>query len=115
MAGPGKTPLRHAMQQNDDRTPRLAAEVAAMAANVGLKLEAPIMASLAQQIAREPPETERDAKRQTLAMLRTIALGKVTRLGGAGVAKRYLTISAGDCLRCAILSSRGLCAWSTGG
>jgi transcriptional regulator with XRE-family HTH domain len=80
MAGPGKTPLRHAIPQNDDRTLRLATEVAAMAADVGLKLDAPIVASLAQQIAREPPEAERDAKRQTLAMLRAIALGKVTRL-----------------------------------
>jgi DNA-binding XRE family transcriptional regulator len=76
MAGPGKTPLRHALPQDDDRLPRLVREVARMGKDVGFGLTSDMITNLAQLIAREPPEAERDAKKQTLAMLRAIALGQ---------------------------------------
>ncbi len=76
MAGPGKTPLRHALPQDDDRMPRLARDVARMGKDVGYKLTSEMIINLARLIAREPPEAERDAKKQTLAMLRAIALGQ---------------------------------------
>lgn len=79
MAGPGKTPLQHAMPQQD-RTKRLIADVTSLAIDAGLQLDLPIIVSLAQRIAREPIEAERDAKRETLAVLRSIALGNVRKL-----------------------------------
>lgn len=74
--GAGQTPVRELRVPDVDRLPRLIKEVGKMAKTAAIELPQPAVVNLAQLIAREAPEAEKQAKKRVEAILRAIAMRK---------------------------------------
>lgn len=71
--GPGDTPIRDLGVPDTERLPRLVKEVEKMTRTAAIELPQSAVLNLAQLIARETPEAEKQAKKQVASTLRAIA------------------------------------------